>query len=93
MEALFGASMASAPTVSGVLGVIWGSSSGTGSCFGVAGGGDFSLSSSMGSGDWGLGKTESNSKVGVSLTSSLRMGLEELLGQVKAKGVARAGVL
>lgn len=49
------------------------------------------MSSSMGSGDWGL--EESDFKVGAAITlgtSWLWMGLEEVLGQVKAKG---AGVL
>lgn len=44
------------------------------------------MSSSIGSGDWGLDETAFNVAVAETLgTSSLRMGLEELLGQVKAK--------
>lgn len=50
--------------------VMLGFSSGTValSCFGDAGGEDSSLSSSMGSGDWGLGETDSDTKVGVAIT-------------------------
>lgn len=69
---------------------ILGSSSGTvaWSCFGVAGAGDWTLSSSMDSGNSDLGETP-DSRVGATFTmSSFRIGVEEemVLGQEKAKG-------
>lgn len=68
-------------SVSSKVGVSLGSPSGTvaWSCFGVEGGDE--RSSFMGSGDWDLGETESDSKVIVALPSQ-SLESEVVLGQV-----------
>lgn len=85
MAVFWGSPLTSAPvvSVSSKADVSLGSPSGTvaWSCFGVVGGDESSLSLFMGSGDWGLGETGSDSKVVVVLPSQ-RLGLEVVLGQV-----------